>query len=41
MDNAGYMEGFRNGLTQWIDKRGGTAKIEHTSANKTTFITCS
>jgi hypothetical protein len=41
MDNAGYMEGFRNGLAQWIAKRGGKAKIEHSGANKTTFLTCS
>jgi hypothetical protein len=41
MDNAGHMEGFRNGLAQWIAKRGGKAKIEHSGANKTTFLTCS
>jgi hypothetical protein len=41
MDNAGYMEGFRNGLTQWVGLRDGKAKIEHASANKTTFLTCS
>lgn len=41
MDSSSYMVSFKFGLGAWIAKRGGKARVEHASGNKTTFLTCS